>query len=160
MRRKVSGLQHRSRAHGDGAFQTVFQLTDVAGPIIDLKQLHRLRTDRVLDLSALARALKEMLSQRTNVFFALTQRRQTETNHIEAEEQIASERSLLHGHLQVPTGRGDNPNIDRDGFAVAMGMKFPFLQGTNQLSLNIQRHLSDFVKEYAATAGQGKQAVF
>ncbi len=110
-------------------------------------------------LPALANTVKETLGQGTNVFFALAQWRQTKTNHVEAEEQIAAEGSLLDSHLQIPAGSSNHAHIDWDGFAIALNVKLPFLQGANQLALNIQRHFPNFIKKNCASAGQGKQAV-
>jgi len=39
MRWKVRSLQHRAGTHSHGAFQTIFQFTHVAGPLIKREQL-------------------------------------------------------------------------------------------------------------------------
>src|SRR5579864_998163 len=159
MRRKVRGLQNGAGTHGDGAFQAVFQLTDIAGPLIHLEQFQGVRVDGVLRLPGLANTLKEIFRQRTNIFLTLTQRRQTKTYHVEAEEKIAAERSLLDRRLQVTAGGGYDAHVDSNGFAIALKVKLSFLQGTDQSALNIERHLSDFIEEDGASAGQSKYAI-
>ena len=78
-------------------------------------------------MAGLAHTLQEILSQRTDIFFAFTQRRQAETNHVEPEEKIAAESSLLYSHFQVTAGARNNADIDRNSFARALGVKFSFL---------------------------------
>jgi len=101
-----------------------------------------------------------MLRQQAYVFFAFAQWRQAETYYIQPEEQIAPKGPLLHGHLQIAAGGGNDADVYSNRFRAALRMKFLLLQGARQSALNVERHFADFIKENGAAAGQSRQSLF
>ena len=55
-------------------------------------------------------------------------------------------------------GRGHEPDINPDRLRAAQALEFLFLQYTQQLRLQLERDITDFVKEQRALVGQFKPA--
>ncbi len=102
-------------------------------------------------------ARQEVRDEGRNVFFAIAQRGEPEIDDIQPVEQIAAEGALLHFLRQVAVGGGDDAEV-----RAAMGertdrAKFLLLQDAQQLGLQVERQLADFVEEGGAAVGDFNQ---
>ena len=60
--------------------------------------------------------------------------------------------------FQVPVSRCYDPDVDRTGYVVADSLELAFLKYAQQLSLQLEWNLTDFVEKYRAAVGQLKTA--
>ena len=63
----------------------------------------------------------------------------------------------LDGELEVPVGRGDQPDVERRLRAAAHGADAPLLKRAQQLGLQRQWHVSDLVEEQRSPMGLHEQ---
>ncbi|OGQ93491.1 MAG: hypothetical protein A2284_15100 [Deltaproteobacteria bacterium RIFOXYA12_FULL_61_11] len=49
--------------------------------------------------------------------------------------------------FEIAIGGSENAHIDLLGFCGTQGLKFPLLQNAQQLSLNLERQLSDLIQK-------------
>ena len=101
----------------------------------------------------IAEFLEEAIHEDRNVALALAQRRQLDLHHIEAKKQVLAELALAHGHVEIPVGGGDNASGDGNAIVRSHWLHFPFLQGAQELGLQVHRQIADFVEEERAIAG-------
>lgn len=60
--------------------------------------------------------------------------------------------------FEIAIGGSENAHIDLLGFCGTQGLKFPLLQNAQQLSLNLERQLSDLIQKEGSPIGQTKVA--
>ncbi len=99
-----------------------------------------------------------MLSQRSNVFAAIPQRRHLNGEHREAVVQILAESSCFGFDRQVPVGGGYQSDVHRPRAAFSHALKLPFLNHPKKLGLQLQRDLADLVQEDCAAVREFKPA--
>ena len=68
-------------------------------------------------------------------------------DHVQAVEQIFTEFPLLHALFQVLVGGGDDPHIDLHRRVTAHAIKLTIRQHAQQTSLDIKRHIANFIQE-------------
>ena len=54
---------------------------------------------------------------------------------------------------EADIGGGDDADVQRDGFAAADAADLAFLQEAQQMALQVDRHVADFVQEQGAAVG-------
>ena len=113
--------------------------------------------DRVIFLIG---RLEEMLSQDGDVSFACTQWRQADGKHIEAIKQVEPKPVGVHRLLQVLVRRGDDPHLDRDVTVSTDALDGSVFQHFEQLGLQLELEVPDFVEEQGATVRQLDLALF
>ena len=82
-----------------------------------------------------------------DVVAALPQGRQVEVDHVEAVVEVLAEAPGADLLLEDPIGRGDDPDVDLLGLAVADAKDDALLERAQQLDLEVQRELADLVEE-------------
>jgi hypothetical protein len=106
-------------------------------------------------LGALA---QQMPYQRRNVFAARPQRWDVQTYHVEAVKQVFPKPALGHLRFQVAVGRRNDPDIHLDGLFLAYRVNFALLQEAQQLGLDVQGQLSNFVQKQRSSGGRPDDA--
>src|SRR5690606_34244874 len=101
----------------------------------------------------LAEALEEGLRQDQDVVLALTQGREDDLDHGQAIKQILTERAIGHAFLQIGIGGGENADVDGNFLASADTLDPLVLQEAEQLDLEQERDLADFIEEKRASLG-------
>ena len=92
---RLSVEHRRRRLERHRTFEHVFELADIAGPVVLHQQLHRRPRDaghRFLHLLGVLG--EEVLRQQRDVLAPLAQRRQANRNHVDPIEQIFAEAAL------------------------------------------------------------------
>src|SRR5271154_5782396 len=101
------------RGKYDGALDDIFQLANVAGPIVVHQEFHCTRrklAHRLGVLQAIAR--EEVSEQRGDVFPAIAQRGQLEMNYIQAVVQVLAEAALADKRQQFNVGSSNDADIN------------------------------------------------
>ena len=94
-----------------------------------------------------------MIRQGRDVLGPFAQRRHRQGQHVQPVEQILAKPALGDGLAQAHIGRGDDADIQADGFAAADAADLAFLQEAQQVALQVDRHVADFVQEQRAAVG-------
>ena len=81
-----------------------------------------------------------------------------QVDDVEAEEEVLAEAASLDHVGEVAVGSGEDAGGDGDGLGGADGAHFFFLQGAEQLGLEVEGKLADLVEEDGAAGGGGEQA--
>ena len=109
---------------------------------------------------ALAIGFQEVAGQRQNISRSLAQGQQRKADNIQAVIEILAEMSGIDGLLQVDVGGSQHPNVDRGAFARTQPHNLLFLQDAQQLDLDGQRQVADFIQKQRAAIGLFKPAGF
>ena len=98
-------------------------------------------------------------SERGDVGAAFAQRGQREREHVEPVIKVGAEAAFVDFERQVAVGAGDHAHIDPDWLGRAERHNFAFLEHAQQLGLERQRHLSDFVKQQRPAVGCAEETL-
>src|SRR5262245_49391884 len=148
-------LKSGSGRENDGALDDVFQLTHVAGKVVGLQLLDQLLRD-TLDLFAQTGAilLYEVERQHGDVFRAVAQRRQRDGKGREPVIKVFAERARFDSPAQVAVGRRHHASGRLDRARPAHALEGALLKHAQELGLQVERQIADFVKEDCAAVGQ------
>src|SRR5713226_1987837 len=149
------------RGKNDGALHDIFELADVAGPIVVHQELEGRGSEMAQGLGIfLAVAVEEMREQRGNVFAAVAQRRQLQVNDVGAVIEILAEAALADEGEEIDVGRGDDAHVDFDLFRAAETHELALLNDAEELGLRLGADGGDFVEENRALVGDFEEAFF
>ena len=149
----------RSIGQQDRAADDIFQLADIAGPVMRLQQRQRIAADPAGLAGSRGMAQQHPEGERGNITRPIAQRRQGQGEDIEAIEQVFAEPPGLDLGCQMAVGAGDHPHIDTDRAGRAQRQHLAFLQGAQQLGLQGQRQFADFVEQQRALVRRTEQAL-
>ena len=82
-----------------------------------------------------------------NVVHALAQRWNGDRKHVQAIEQILTERIVRHRLFEVSIRRGNDADVDLDRPVAAQALDRSLLENPQQLDLHVERHFADLVQE-------------
>ena len=99
-------------------------------------------------------APQEELRELGNVVGPFPQRRQLDGDDVDAVVEILAELSFLHRFLEVHVGRRDQPEIGLDRLRPTDPLDLAFLDGAQQLRLQVEPQVADFVEEQRAVRRQ------
>ena len=163
LRREGGGQVFHSDAIGlaqdGGPLDHISQFADVAGPTV--------ATQRSLgfggesdDRARTPQLRKQTFSQARDIFAPLPQRRQIDLHDCDAIKQILAEFRGLHRFFKIHIGRGDQTHIGAPGLRIADALIFPVLNESQELGLQFQRQIANFIEEErAAVAGEDAAGV-
>src|SRR5262249_48379858 len=112
----------------DRALNDIFELPDIAGPVIGLEQLERASLDPS-DRASKTRSVLggKVLRERQNIFAPLAQRGHADGKNVQAVKEIVAEAPGLHILGQVTVGGRHNAHIDAQSFAPAQALELALL---------------------------------
>jgi hypothetical protein len=147
---QVGEVKHGAGIECDHAVDAVFQLADIAGPIVGHDRfggfvIHRVRA---------ADGCEEMLHQHRDVFAAFTQRGQGEADDVEAMIKVFAETAGGDFSRKIAVRGCDDSDIDLDALERTHRAEFAFLQDTQKFHLEFEGQVADFIEEGRATAGE------
>ncbi len=137
-----------------GAQHCVFKFSNIARPRIILQLYAGFRTDVAGVRTHLAnRFADKVIGQFRDILAAFAQGRQINRNHAQTKVQVFAE--LLGGDriFEILVGRGDYARLHPERFEAADARELAFLQHAQQLGLQLDRQIADFVEEERAAAG-------
>ena len=129
----------------------MLQFADIARPRVRFQ-----RTDRALGEShsrtgvTLYGLLEKVGRETRNVLGSFAERRQDERKDVQTVEQVAAETTRCDVLSQVAVGRSDETDSDASRGVLTHAFKAPFLQRPQQLALQLERDLADFIKKQRA----------
>ena len=88
--------------------------------------------------------------QHGNIAGAIAQRRREDGKHLQPVIEVGAELFFRHHLGQVAIGGGNQPHVHLDRPRSAEPLEFALLQGAQQLGLQVERHLADFVQKQRA----------
>ncbi len=97
-------------------------------------------------------------AQCRDIFRALPQGRQFDGNNRKTVIKVFAETAIGNGLTQILGGRGDHPDIHWRRLALADTTDLMFLQDTQQLGLQFQREVADFIDSDPRRHRQHEQA--
>ena len=100
-----------------------------------------------------AEPLDEMLREHQDVVGAFAKRRNRDRKHRQPEVQVFAELTRRDGGLQMPIGRRDDADVHLQRDRAADALEPLFLQGPQDLRLQRQRQIADFVEKQRAAVG-------
>ncbi len=95
-----------------------------------------------------------MVRQQENVLAPLPQGRQNYRQHIYSIVQVFSKMTLFDRFFQVAIACSDETDINLNKFVAAHWLDLMFLEGPEELYLQIEAHLAHFVQKEAPSVGQ------
>ena len=100
----------------------------------------------------------EELDEMGNVFDAMPQRRHPQLHHVQPIEQVLAEPAVRHFGVELAIGGGDDLDVDLLRNRRADRRHLVLLQHAQQLGLQLERHLADFVEKDDAARGSAEHA--
>src|SRR5882672_10733286 len=135
------------------------ELPDVAGPAVAPEDLLDLRSDGGEPLPEfLVVEAEEVPGQVQDVLSPLAKRRQEDGDYFQAVVEVLPEDSLLHGLVQIPVRRRDDPDVHLEVRGAADPLERAVLDEAEELGLGGGREVGDLVQEERSLVGQLHQA--
>ena len=156
---QVTEADRVSVAGEDCGFDGVGKLADVSRPCVSAQPGH---CDRIEGANGPAvagcKSLQEARHEQIDVIATLAQRGQAKGENHESMVEIAPERPIRNGQLEVHARCGENAHIDVDHTLATDAAEFTILDGRQQLCLQWKRQLADLVEEERAAIGLFEKA--
>jgi len=141
-----------------GALQDIPKLTNIAWPVVRLERGGRARRQgQGWTLELPREGFEERGREQRDVADALPQRRQMDLRDVQAVVQVAAKTPALHLGTQVAVGRGNDTDIDAPRLHTPHAQHFPRLEHAQQLRLQGQGQLADFIEKQRAAVGRLEQ---
>ena len=129
-------------------FEDINQLADISRPVVIGEFLEHMRRDLLDGFADSGSDLRhEMVHEQGDILPAGAQGRNGDREDIKAIKQVGAEATFGHFLGKVAIGGGDHPRIDFQGGGAANAFKLTLLQHAQQLGLQIQLQLADFVQK-------------
>ena len=140
-------------------FDAVFQLPDIAGPAVLLQETLRSRLNAGdIPVELLIVFFDEIVNEKRNILPPFTQRRNPQGNDAQAVIEILPEFAADDELFKILVGRRNDVYIHRDQVAAADSVDLPVGKHPQDLGLQIERHVPDFVKKQGAGVGEHELA--
>ena len=157
--RTASRVDAALRRQDGQPLDQVLQLAHVARPGVLLQRLQAgIRAASRRAAVAPVVLVHEEACQQRDVAAAFAQGRDGDAHHVEPVPQVFAELALVHHLLQVAVGGRDHPHVHFLGPRRAHRPHFALLQKAQQLELEVQFDIADFVQEYGAAIGRFENA--
>src|SRR6266436_5004231 len=144
-------------AQNHGALDYILQFANVARPVVSLEQVQSsLIYGSKPFAGCLCVTIDQVFDQQRNVVDALTQRRDSNRENIEAVEQILSEGAFRHCYTQVRVCSREYSYVHLNCLTATNSFEFPFLENSQQSNLGLGREVTHLVQEYRSTIGRFK----
>src|SRR5208283_655332 len=161
MKRQIHQANHVIFQSKDYPFQRVQKFPSVARPLVILERLFRLSIDPDFAERLILQDLTQNVTgKRNNILFALPERWDRETDHVEAVEKVLPKAALIHHLLKRPIARSDQTKINPYERSAAYSLQLLFFQHPQQLWLHFQRKITDLVQKHRAAVGKFKFSRF
>src|SRR5262249_14372048 len=148
-------LKRLAARQDHGSLHEILEFTDVAGPVPSRQSLHCSRRNRFDGLlHFLGELLDEMADEQRNVFFAVSQRRNTDRKDIQPVIQITAKFPVRNHLLEIAIRGRHQADIRLPCKRAAETFKFPLLQSPQQLRLNLCRDDSHLIHKQSALVCQ------
>src|SRR5579863_1410000 len=89
-----------------------------------------------------------------DIFGTFAERGKRDGKNVQAIKQVGPEAALADHLGEVLIGCGNDANVDMNGTRAAETLELPLLQDAQEFGLQIERQVSDLVKEQGSLVGQ------
>ena len=146
--RDVAEGDHAVRRKDGGPVYDVFELADIARPVV-LLQGARDRVGERLDRSVhyTRKTVRQVLSQQRDVITPFAQRRQRDRKHVQPVVQVVAKAVLPDFLGEIAIGRGHHTHVNIDGARAAQSLELPFLEHPQEFWLQLGRQIADLVEK-------------
>src|SRR5581483_5474982 len=153
--------QGLSAGEDHAAFNEVFEFADVARPVILHEGIHGFIGNEA-DVFFLPgrEATHEIMCEETDIVTAFAQGRHANREYTEAVEEIATELTIGDELVQVAIGGGDESHVHVHGLVAAQPLELLLLENAQELGLEFERNVADFVEEQGAAVGEFEPSEF
>src|SRR5690625_2672105 len=159
-RRNHLGRHHITYCQHNRALHHISQLSDVSGPVISQKKVHTLSVKLDALYSVLvAYLVGAVLTETAHILLPMAPCRYVELNDIDPIEQILPETAGFDLIAQNLVRCRDKADVHLDLLLSTHSSKRAGFNGTKELDLDRERHLTDFVQEQSSFIGQFKAAL-
>ena len=158
-RRQRAQAQTLTGKQGAEAVHQVRQLPHIARPLVGAQRLRKIGRKTHLFVALEGKFLGKKIQQQRYIDRALTQRRRADGQHIETVVQVFPKPAGNNLRLQVAVGSGNHPHIDLYRLGTAHRIHHPLLQHPQQLDLQLQRQVTNFIQKNRAIVGQLEAAL-
>jgi hypothetical protein len=156
---QVPRLDVAGLAHEHGALDGVLELAHVARPAVANQQVIGGRRDRPHAAPvALVELGQEVVAEQRHVLGALAQRRHLEGDRVDAEVEVFPQPPLAQRVLEIDVRVADQAEVHANEPIAANRAVLALLQDTQQLRLQVRRHLADLVEEQRPAFGHLEEA--
>src|SRR5262245_61216792 len=132
----------------DRSFDHVLQLANVAGPVVALERVNVLRCQRWCRHPMFLRHPRNGVGgQLWDVVFSGAERRQLEREDIQQIVQVLAKSAGADFVAEILIGRRNHPDVTGPRDVFADSLVLPLLQHTQELRLQLDRQLADFVEK-------------
>ena len=140
------------------AADETLELTNVAGPGIFKARFHGSPGKGTRATAQLeGKDLDEVIDKKRNIFAALAQGRNAQSDGVEAVIQVSAESPLFESLFNVHIGCGDDADVHGNDAATAKPGELLVLQNVEQFGLQAGRHFADFVEKNGAVVAKLKK---
>ncbi|OQA34179.1 MAG: hypothetical protein BWY57_00641 [Betaproteobacteria bacterium ADurb.Bin341] len=141
--------------HQHGAFEDIAQFADISRPGISAQDRQGPRREAAFLAAGLFRNLRQqVVAQHGNIGTPFTQGRQCQRQNVQPIIQIGPETPPLHQRLKVNARRRNHPNVHPLNPVGTQGLDFALLEDAQQLRLQRQRHVADFIEKKGPAVGE------
>src|SRR4029077_14483560 len=136
------------------ALDEVFKLANVAWPLSVHECIHRLsrnKPDALLHLAGSAQ--NKIVHEQRHVFTSITKWRDLDWENIQSVKQVFAKLVVADHAVQVAVRCSNQAHIDMCGSCASQTFKFPLLKRTQQLWLQVEADVADFVQKETAAIG-------
>src|SRR5712692_10057323 len=149
--RQIGDRDFASLRDQHGTLDRVFELADIPRPAVSNQQVvNRGRQRFHVLLIALPELVEEIVAEERDVLGPLPQGRHPQRDGVDAEIEILAEAPLAQRGVEVDVRGADQAEIDVHDPVAADRPVLALLQDTQQLGLEIRRHLADLVQQQRA----------
>ena len=153
----IDKTQLRPRRVDHRPFKDVFQLANIAGPVIAFQGVHYVFS---YDFNGFAHALGNFFNIESDkqryVIAAIAKWRYGYRKYVQAIPEILTKIAVTDLFFQIAIGGGNNPHIDFDGLRTAHPFELAILKNSQELCLKVYRQFTEFIKKKSGTIGDFK----
>src|SRR5271166_3483128 len=99
-----------------------------------------------------------MVYQQRNVLSSLPKRRDLNRKHVQSIKQVFAKLAFANHRGKIPVGGGDDSHIDMDRSGAPQTFELLLLNGTQQLGLQFQADVTDFIEKKRTMIGEFESA--
>src|SRR5262245_18055251 len=124
----MSRCDRSSTGRGKPRMYHLVELADVARPVVEEKSTRRfgVEHDRLGTLAGVS--FEDCREEEPQILDAVSQRGQVKVKPLDPRVEILAETTLLDELGEIPVGRADEPNVDRNGLQAAYRNHLLFLE--------------------------------
>src|SRR5882724_4697250 len=105
-------MDHRAGIHRTSTLQTIFQLTNIAGPVVVQHSVKGLVRDGATNVTGPFDALEEVPYQDRNVLLALAKRWHAQRENVKPKVEITTKAAVLHRYVQIAVGGSEDARVN------------------------------------------------